>query len=103
MAKFPTFKLPGSDGKTWTLRELTGTPFIIYFYPKDATPGCTVQACGFRDAHVDLVKAGVSVFGVSPDDLPSHANPPQPSTPTTHPPPPWTALTSCTCSRLAAR
>ena len=73
MAKFPTFKLPGSDGKTWTLKELTGTPFIIYFYPKDATPGCTVQACGFRDAHVDLVKAGVPVFGVSPDDLPSHA------------------------------
>lgn len=73
MAKFPTFKLPGSDGKTWTLKELTGTPFIIYFYPKDATPGCTVEACGFRDAHVDLTKAGVPVFGVSPDDIASHA------------------------------
>ncbi len=73
MAKFPTLSLPGSDGKTWSLKELKGKPFIIYFYPKDATPGCTVEACDFRDAQTDFAKAGVPVIGVSPDPLTSHA------------------------------
>ena len=73
MAKFPAFSLPGSDGKTWSLKELKGKPFIMYFYPKDATPGCTVQACDFRDQQPDFAKAGVPVIGVSPDPITSHA------------------------------
>jgi thioredoxin-dependent peroxiredoxin len=73
MAKFPAFSLPGSDGKTWSLKDLKGKPFVLYFYPKDATPGCTVEACDFRDHQADFSKAGVPVFGVSPDPLTSHA------------------------------
>lgn len=73
MAKFPSFSLPGSDGKTWSLKDLAGKPFVIYFYPKDATPGCTVEACDFRDQQPDFSKARVPVFGVSPDPLTSHA------------------------------
>jgi len=73
MAKFPAFSLPGSDGKTWTLKDLAGQPFVVYFYPKDATPGCTVEACDFRDRQPDFSKAGVQVVGVSPDPLTSHA------------------------------
>ena len=73
MAKFPAFSLPGSDGKTWSLKNLTGKPFVIYFYPKDATPGCTVEACDFRDHQPDFTKAKVPVIGVSPDPLTSHA------------------------------
>lgn len=73
MAKFPAFSLPGSDGKTWALKDLKGKPFVVYFYPKDATPGCTVEACDFRDHQPDFSKAGVTVIGVSPDPLTSHA------------------------------
>lgn len=73
MAKFPAFSLPGSDGKTWSLKDLKGKPFVIYFYPKDSTPGCTVEACDFRDQQADFTKAAVAVFGVSPDPLTSHA------------------------------
>jgi thioredoxin-dependent peroxiredoxin len=73
MAKFPAFSLPGSDGKTWSLKDLAGKPFVIYFYPKDSTPGCTVEACDFRDQQPDFSKAKVPVFGVSPDPLTSHA------------------------------
>ena len=73
MAKLPAFSLPGSDGKTWSLKDLKGKSFVIYFYPKDATPGCTVEACDFRDHQADFTKANVPVFGVSPDPLTSHA------------------------------
>jgi peroxiredoxin Q/BCP len=73
MAKFPAFSLPGSDGRTWNLKDLKGRPFVIYFYPKDATPGCTIEACDFRDRQPDFAKAGIPVFGVSPDPLTSHA------------------------------
>jgi thioredoxin-dependent peroxiredoxin len=73
MAKFPAFSLPGSDGKTWGLKDLKGKPFVLYFYPKDATPGCTVEACEFRDHQPDFSKAGVLIIGVSPDPLASHA------------------------------
>lgn len=72
MAKLPAFTLPGSDGKTWSSKELKGSPFILYFYPRDATPGCTVEACDFRDNFARLKKAKVPVFGVSPDTLKSH-------------------------------
>ncbi len=73
MAKFPAFSLPGSDGATWSLKALAGTPFVLYFYPKDMTPGCTTESCNFRDLQPDFTKLGVKVFGISPDSLDSHA------------------------------
>jgi len=72
MAKFPAFSLPGSDGKTWTNKDLKGSISVVYFYPKDNTSGCTTQACAFRDELPRLVKKGVRVFGVSPDSIKSH-------------------------------
>lgn len=73
MAKIPAFSLPGSDGKTWSAKDLKGTPFVLYFYPKDSTPGCTTEACGFRDNLARLALRGVAILGVSPDSLKSHA------------------------------
>jgi len=73
MAKIPAFSLPGSDGKTWSAKELKGTPFVLYFYPKDSTPGCTTEACGFRDNLARLALRGVTLLGVSPDSIKSHA------------------------------
>ena len=73
MAKIPAFSLAGSDGKTWSAKDLKGTPFILYFYPKDSTPGCTTEACGFRDNLARLALRGVTLLGVSPDSLKSHA------------------------------
>lgn len=73
MAKIPAFSLPGSDGKTWTAKDLAGKPAILYFYPKDMTPGCTTESCDFRDHHAALRKLGVQVFGISCDSLTSHA------------------------------
>lgn len=73
MAKFPAFSLPGSDGKTWSAKGLKGTPFVIYFYPKDSTPGCTTESCDFRDNLARLALRGVTLLGVSPDSLKSHA------------------------------
>ncbi len=72
MAKFPAFSLKGSDGKTYKSKDLKGQPYIIYFYPKDMTPGCTTEACDFRDNMSKLKRAGVQVFGVSPDPLDRH-------------------------------
>ena len=73
MAKIPAFSLAGSDGKTWSAKDLKGTPFILYFYPKDSTPGCTTEACGFRDNLARLALRAVTLLGVSPDSLKSHA------------------------------
>lgn len=73
MAKIPAFSLAGSDGKTWSAKDLKGTPFVLYFYPKDSTPGCTTEACGFRDNLARLALRGVTLLGVSPDSLKSHA------------------------------
>lgn len=73
MAKIPAFSLPGSDGKTWSAKDLKGKPFVLYFYPKDSTPGCTTEACGFRDNLARLALHRVTVLGVSPDSLKSHA------------------------------
>lgn len=73
MAKMPAFSLPGSDGKTHTSKGLLGTPYIVYLYPRDMTPGCTVESCEFRDHHAELRKLGVQVFGLSTDGLDSHA------------------------------
>lgn len=70
--KAPDFSLEGSDGKRHSLKEYSGKTVIIYFYPKDNTPGCTKEACGFRDSHDDLTKKGIMVLGVSKDSIASH-------------------------------
>jgi peroxiredoxin Q/BCP len=70
--KAPEFTLEDQDGKPVTLSGFKGKDVIVYFYPKDDTPGCTKEACGFRDSWKDLQKAGVVVLGVSPDDGESH-------------------------------
>lgn len=68
----PDFALSDQDGNPVTLGSLKGRPVVLYFYPKDDTPGCTKQACAFRDARADYEKAGARVLGVSPDDVKSH-------------------------------
>ncbi len=70
--KAPGFVLQGSDGRTHSLKSYRGRTVVLYFYPKDNTPGCTKEACGFRDGHAKLAKQGVVVLGVSRDDLASH-------------------------------
>ena len=70
--KAPDFTLADQDGKSVTLSQFKGKDVIVYFYPKDDTPGCTKEACGFRDFWKDLQKAGVVVLGISPDDGESH-------------------------------
>lgn len=70
--KAPAFKLEGNDGRTHTLDEYKGRSLIIFFYPKDNTPGCTKEACGFRDHSAALKKSGIAVLGVSKDSLKSH-------------------------------
>jgi len=69
----PDFTLCDQDGKLVTLSKLKGSPVVLYFYPKDNTPGCTKEACGFRDGHAGYEKAGAIVLGVSPDVTGSHA------------------------------
>jgi thioredoxin-dependent peroxiredoxin len=69
----PAFELPADDGSTVSLADLEGSRAVIYFYPKDDTPGCTAQACSLRDAKADFDAIGASVFGVSPDSPASHA------------------------------
>ena len=68
----PDFTLPDQTGKDVSLADLKGTPVVLYFYPKDDTPGCTTQACAFRDARADYEEAGAKVIGISPDDVKSH-------------------------------
>lgn len=68
----PDFSLPADDGSTVSLSGLKGRPVVLYFYPKDDTPGCTKEACAFRDLHSELGAAGAVVLGVSPDDVASH-------------------------------
>ena len=65
--RFPTFSLTAHDGSTVSSAELFGSPFLIYFYPKADTPGCTREACEFRDSWDDVQAAGLQVFGVSYD------------------------------------
>jgi peroxiredoxin Q/BCP len=68
----PAFSLPDATGTPVTLEDFKGQQVILYFYPKDDTPGCTKEACGFRDAWASLKKRGVVVIGVSPDKPESH-------------------------------
>jgi peroxiredoxin Q/BCP len=71
--KAPEFALADQDGRKHTLKSLlAGGPLILYFYPADFTPGCTKEACSFRDLHQDLMKAKLRVVGVSPQDVASH-------------------------------
>jgi peroxiredoxin Q/BCP len=72
-APAPSFALPDQDGRTVRLDELRGGPVVLYFYPKDDTPGCTREACDFRDAQARLSAAGARVLGVSPDGPAQHA------------------------------
>jgi len=68
----PEFELKSDAGETVKLSDLRGKPVVLYFYPKDDTPGCTAQACGIRDAWGEFDRAGAVVLGVSPDDESSH-------------------------------
>ena len=70
--KAPDFSLEDGDGKRVALSDFKGKDVVVYFYPKDDTPGCTKEACGFRDLWKDLQRAGVVVLGVSADDAASH-------------------------------
>jgi peroxiredoxin Q/BCP len=71
--KAPAFTLAADDGTKIKLSDLKGSPVVLYFYPADDTPGCTREACAFRDRSAELKKLGVKVLGVSPDDVASHA------------------------------
>jgi peroxiredoxin Q/BCP len=68
----PSFALPDETGAEVSSADLAGAPYVLYFYPKDDTPGCTTEACGFRDALPGFEKLGVRVLGVSPDSSGSH-------------------------------
>ena len=70
--KAPDFTLTDAEGKKVSLSGFKGKDVVVYFYPKDDTPGCTKEACGFRDLWKDLQRAGVVVLGVSPDAGASH-------------------------------
>jgi len=70
--KAPAFSRPADDGTKVKLADLKGSPVVLYFYPADDTPGCTREACAFRDRSAELKKLGAKVFGVSPDDVASH-------------------------------
>ncbi|MDZ4850178.1 MAG: thioredoxin-dependent thiol peroxidase [Pirellulaceae bacterium] len=70
--KAPLFTLSSDSGKKIKLSQLKGQPVVLYFYPKDDTPGCTKEACAFRDAEAKLAQSGAVVLGVSPDTVESH-------------------------------
>ena len=70
--KAPAFTLTADDGSKVRLSDFAGKSVVLYFYPKDDTPGCTREACAFRDAQAELKRAGAVVLGVSPDDTASH-------------------------------
>jgi peroxiredoxin Q/BCP len=71
--KAPDFELADQDGRKHTLKSLLKDgPLILYFYPADFTPGCTKEACSFRDLHQDMLRAKLRIVGVSPQDIDSH-------------------------------
>jgi len=71
--KAPDFTLLSDQGTEVTLSKLRGKPVILYFYPKDNTPGCTKEACDFRDQYAFFEKKGIEVFGISKDSVKTHA------------------------------
>ena len=73
-APFPNFSLPNQDGKTVTLGDFAGKWLVVYVYPKDDTPGCTIQGKSFTATKSDFDAAGINVVGVSQDDVASHKN-----------------------------
>jgi peroxiredoxin Q/BCP len=68
----PDFSLQDENGTVRRLSDFRGKPVVLYFYPKDDTPGCTTEACGFRDQYLEYTEAGVTVIGISPDSSSSH-------------------------------
>jgi len=72
-AKAPAFSLPDQSGKKISLADFKGKTVVLYFYPKDDTPGCTTEACTYRDEYSAFKKKGAVVLGISPDDESSHA------------------------------
>lgn len=70
--KAPDFSLKDESGKMYTLADFAGSWLVLYFYPKDNTPGCTTQACSLRDARDELTELGAKVVGISKDDASSH-------------------------------
>ena len=72
--KAPAFTLPDQNGKAHSLSDYAGKKIILYFYPKDNTPGCTKQACGFADRYPQFLEKGAVVLGVSKDSVSSHKN-----------------------------
>jgi peroxiredoxin Q/BCP len=68
----PSFRLPSTDGNATSLKDYRGKNVVLYFYPKDDTPGCTAEACSFRDTNSELTAAGAVVLGVSTDSMESH-------------------------------
>jgi peroxiredoxin Q/BCP len=68
----PAFSLPDEDGKIHKLEDFRGKKLLLYFYPKDDTSGCTLEACNFRDDYSEYVKADITILGVSPDSQQSH-------------------------------
>jgi thioredoxin-dependent peroxiredoxin len=70
--KAPNFKLPDQNGKNHELSNYAGKWLIVYFYPKDDTPGCTKEACNFRDASKEYLKLGINIVGISKDGVKSH-------------------------------
>jgi thioredoxin-dependent peroxiredoxin len=71
-APAPDFALPSDSGESVKLSQFRGSPVVLYFYPKDDTPGCTAQACGIRDAWGEFQRSGAVVLGVSPDSPKKH-------------------------------
>jgi len=70
--RVPAFEMTADDGQVVSDRTLLGRRYVVYFYPRDDTPGCTTQACSLRDNYARLTATGVEVFGVSPDSVASH-------------------------------
>ncbi|MEJ5184562.1 MAG: thioredoxin-dependent thiol peroxidase [Rectinemataceae bacterium] len=68
----PDFALEDDAGKVWKLSDFAGKPLVLYFYPRDNTPGCTTEACAFRDRYAAFRDRGIEVVGVSPDTAASH-------------------------------
>jgi thioredoxin-dependent peroxiredoxin len=71
---FPKFSLPDQDGKITSLSDYAGHWLVVYFYPKDDTPGCTIQGKAFSASKSDFEKAGIKIVGISADDVSSHKN-----------------------------